>query len=397
MKPFSLVLIWLCCPALALASFQLPKGQDCATVPFRLIDNRAVYDVMVEGKGPYRFIFDTGANSILNVNLARDLGLTLEAMGATGGAGAQTQQTWRAQVKHVSFGAVTGTDARFLALDLDPIAKAIGFDRLDGLMGREVMAQFLVRYEYDASQLTLCESDRAPAQFRAGTAVPFDFGPFDMPTIKAEVDGHSGDFIIDTGDRSSLTLFGPFVDRHGLRSAYPRIVRTVTGQGVGGPIPADVVKARTLSFAGFALLGITMRMPTLKTGGFATDALAGSIGTGVMRRFNATYDSQARRIYLQPNSFFAKPNRYDRSGLWLTGGLSDGFVVSAVSADGPAARAGLREGEVIVAIDGVPAAALSLIEIRDRFMDMPAATQVSLDVMADGATRHVLLTLADQI
>ena len=50
---------------------------------------------------------------------------------------------------------------------------------------------------------------------------------------------------------------------------------------------------------------------------------------------------------------------FDRSGMWIERSAS-GFEVVDVIKDGPAAKAGLAPGNVIVAIDGKPWSALGL-------------------------------------
>src|SRR5205085_655898 len=56
------------------------------TIPFDLIDNRIVIDVRLDGKGPYRFIFDSGAVSVVSMELAREIGLKVEGL-TRGGTG----------------------------------------------------------------------------------------------------------------------------------------------------------------------------------------------------------------------------------------------------------------------------------------------------------------------
>lgn len=367
------------------ASFTLPEGRVCADVPFDLQDNRAVFEMLVEGKGPYRFIFDTGANSILDAALARELGVALDDIGQTGGAGAGTQATWRTRLKHVAFGGVTGKDADFMALDLSEIRKAIGFSRLDGLMGREILAAFLVRYDYGARTIAICDSGNAPAEMRSGHKVAIDIGEWAMPELNATLDGRPGRFVIDTGDRSALTLFGPYASANKLRDAYRPRVRTITGRGVGGPIPADVVRAGTFAFGGLSVQGVTTRMPLLTSGAFASDRLAGSIGNGIMRQWNVAFDYSGKAMYLTPNSAQGAAARSDRSGMWLVG-HDAGFEVLSVVDDGPAAQSGLSEGDLVTHVDGQPALSLSLIAVRDRLMDAAAGTRVEFTIRRKNET-----------
>jgi hypothetical protein len=383
-RAFAIALFVLLSWRPATAAFHLPEGRPCADVPFRLIDNRAVFDVTIAGQGPFHFVFDTGANSILDRDLARALNLPLDDAGQTGGAGAEAQPVWRLRVPSLAFGGVKGHDAHFLSLDLSEIRRAIGFERLDGLMGREVLDAFLVRYDYDRSALSICDPKAAPPEMRAGTPVPFAWTSWEVPIVRAELDGIAGDFMIDTGDRSSLTAFRGFTNQNGLRTRYAPRVRTVTGQGVGGPIPADVVRAGALRFGGFQMSGVTLRLPLLETGGFATDELAGSIGSGVMRRYNATYDYGARRIYLEPNSYFSRPDRYDRSGLWLVA-HPQGYLAASVADGGPAAQAGLKAGDVLTHTDGAAAKGQSLIAFRDFLMDAAPGRRVNIRFSRVGA------------
>jgi predicted aspartyl protease len=376
----------------------LPDGEVCTDAPFTLVDNRAFADVIVNGKGPYKFVFDTGASNVLNAELAKELALPEVAPRTqTGGAGAGTQETGLVKVASAQLGGVTVSDAEFLVLSLEEIRKTIGFKRMDGLMGREVMAALLVRYDFDLSVLTFCDPERAPAFMRAGTAMSYTTEPFNIPVIEAEVDGRAAKLMIDTGDRSSLTLFTPFAAKHGLRNFYAPKVSAITGRGVGGPIPADVAKVRSLRFAGFDVPGVTMRMPTLTSGGFTSGAISGSIGTGVIRLFNVTFDHAGRRIFLAPNAHFARPDRYDRSGMWIVGS-SDGFEILSVVADSGADRAGIKIGDKITAVDGKSWSEFDLVALRDRLMDDPPGTTVRLQISGQyGGARGVEVVLRDLI
>jgi len=70
-----------------------------------------------------------------------------------------------------------------------------------------------------------------------------------------------------------------------------------------------------------------------------------------------------------------------------------GALVGDVSADGPAARSGLRRGDVVVALDGQPVADSHA--LRGRIADRKPGTTARLSVLRDGQTREVSVVLGE--
>src|SRR5262245_39644502 len=60
-------------------------------IPFTLSAGKIFLDIMVNGKGPYPFAMDTGSPpTVIDIGLARDLGLNVVHAGRIGGAGEGT-------------------------------------------------------------------------------------------------------------------------------------------------------------------------------------------------------------------------------------------------------------------------------------------------------------------
>lgn len=151
-----------------------------------------------------------------------------------------------------------------------------------------------------------------------------------------------------------------------------------------------------LTFGGFAVERVVTRMPVLKTGAFAMTEAAGSIGTGVLKRFHVTFDYAAKRMLLTPNDRYGEADPADRSGLWLS--LHDGgFEVMSVVEGSPAAEGGVRVGDVVTAVDGVPAAEIFLVEMRERLKTSAPGTVVRLTLKTAAGLREVRLKLRDLI
>jgi len=166
-----------------------------------------------------------------------------------------------------------------------------------------------------------------------------------------------------------------------------------TGWGIGGPIPAQVARIDTLCIRESCVAGVVTRFPTLTQGAFADSQDAGSIGTGVLKRYTVTFDYPGRRLFLEPRRIRGGGHDpWDGAGMWLVGG-DGGFEVTDVLAGGPADRAGIENGEVIVAVDGRDAAGLSLPELRRLLSDDRAGAVVRLRIRGEPEPRNVELTL----
>ena len=119
---------------------------------------------------------------------------------------------------------------------------------------------------------------------------------------------------------------------------------------------------------------------------------AGSVGAGVLKRFRTVFDYSQRRVFLAPGETFGATDPADRSGLWLV--LADGgFKVMSVVTGSPADQSGVRVDDVVTAVDGVAAAEISLINVRDRLKTAAPGTSVRLTI----GRRDVVIVLRDLI
>ena len=73
------------------------------------------------------------------------------------------------------------------------------------------------------------------------------------------------------------------------------------------------------------------------------------------------------------------------------------FASVDVIADGPAAEAGVKQGDIILAIDGVDTGKLVLPDIRERIRREDPGKKVTLLLDSDGRERAVTITLRDLV
>lgn len=291
------------------AGYRIAGGKDAAVVPFELFDNRQLVRVRINGRGPFTFVVDTGGRNLITPEAAEQLELELSDEFKTGGAGEQTVKAWRTRVGKIEAGEIFATDQSFIVLSLSDIKNAIGFKEFDGLLGAELFESLTARIDFERNEFTFTR----PEKFEyagGGDVIPLEFSG-SIPQIEGEIDGARGKIAVDTGDRSSLTLYVPFYESEKIREKYPDRTRAVTGWGVGGAIPAEMIRLKKLKIGETSVTDVVTRLPLVKSGAFArTDKIAG-IGSGLLRRFNVIFDYRRKRIILEKNKNFRYEEKFE--------------------------------------------------------------------------------------
>jgi predicted aspartyl protease len=360
-----------------LAAMAAVPASNSATVPFTLFDNRMLVQVSLDNKGPFTMIVDTGSGEVVvTPSVARSLGLSSRRAGFASGAGSASAAFSVTRVPAVTIGSLRFGDTPAEVLDLSQIRHAFGFPRLDGIIGYSILHRFRVGIDMDDQRMTLAAS--SPAVPKTAASVPFTVGD-GLIHVPAAVNGVDGSFIIDTGDRSSLTLFRHFAQANNFYRDAP-VRNVVTGIGIGGPIYSDVMRT-TVSLFGTTISGVVTRASRDRGGAFAVGTDDASVGQGLLKRFNIVYDYPDRTIFAWPSRFFHNADRYvplafDHGVLRAGQPGSDPTILptpsprlprhavfgarvaqsagvvraSFVVAGSPAAQAGLLAGDVIRAI-----------------------------------------------
>ena len=225
--------------------------------------------------------------------------------------------------------------------------------------------------------------------------VSFD-RPRQIPVVGGELDEIRGKFGVDTGARSSLLLYTPFVDQNRLREKYSAHLEGVTGWGIGGPVRSLLARAEELRIGNVVVRDLVVRLSTQKQGLTTSSAMAGLIGPDVLSQFDVTFDYSRNRIIFEKNSQYGRRDSYDRAGLWM-GQSGEHFVAIDVIAGGPAAAAGVQRGDTILAIDDADTANLVLPDVREKIRREPVGKKMTLLLDSAGKRRSVVFTLRDLV
>jgi membrane-associated protease RseP (regulator of RpoE activity) len=315
--------------------------------------------------------------------VAERLGLKLEGEVIAGGAGPGRQTGHFVRNSRWSLVGLEGfSQPVSMALPLPELSAAMGRP-LDGIIGGEFIKQFVVEVDYQA--LTIRLHDPATFIYRgAGETIPIDFVNVTHPVVTATVTPVGGEpverkFIVDIGAGQALTLHSPFVEERQLLGPGSTTFRALGGAGAGGRTVGRFGRVESLRIGSFTLTRPITMFSQDKAGAFANPALAGNLGAQIMTRFRTYFDYSRKRLILEPSLTYR--DSFDRafSGVALRAAGSDyrTFRVLDVLEDSAASEAGLKEGDVIVAIDDRPAERLTISIIQELF-EKPVSYAVTL-------------------
>ena len=360
-------------PPVVKAEIALPPGRASVEAPFEALSGHLFVNVILDGRGPFRMLFDAGGGNVL----------TAQAAAAIVGPDRAVPKTL--MIASTMINGVELGGQRYVVADIDPFLRRVeGLDGIAGVLGLEWFVRMPIRIDYARSRITFYD----PAQFKAGSGTKVAVAKRGrLPQVNGSIDGIEGMFEIDTGSRGSLTLTPAFVAKSDLlKKLAPKNV-AITGSGVAGPVRASLARAKSLKLGTVEVPNPIVALPQVE-GESAKSDVAGNVGFALMRQFAVTYDLANDALYFERYLNFGSPDIADRGGMWLERG-DDGFKVVDVVTGGPAATAGLKAGDVIVEVNGYPSAQLMLPAVREVLRAPPGA-RVKLK-KADGNEVTVVL------
>jgi len=382
-------------PACATAQMHIQAQASLATattVPFTVSGRHIFVKATVDGK-PFAFVFDTAGAASLTPAARETLKLPAIARAQITGVGNAPVPLDIVKPKRASIGDATVDDAYFLVLP-----SSLGFASpypevpFGGILGREFFQTLVLTIDYTKSTLTLTN----PSVFHSdpsaqALAMTMREGMF--PNVQATIDGATGSFDLDAGSSEGVMLTQTFAKDNAIVSKMPKTLVVEAGHGVGGAIGGTAGRIDAFELGNASFANVVAVVTDANGGAFASPGLAGNIGYEILRRFSVTIDAPGRTAYFLRNYAYGEPFAFTRSGLFLNRD-SGKAVVSRVVENSPASAAGIKPGDVLVSINGRPAASLTADQIHDVSLQ-PAGTVVRARVERDGKSVAVEMTLRD--
>ena len=393
----SFLLLILCIPSYGLSQgFGLPNGKKFEKVNFKLINNLIIIPIEVNG-AKLSFILDSGVSKPILFNVSDQDSIQLRNVSEITIRGLGDGDPIKALSSKDNFFKLEEirnfNQLLYVVLDKDMnFSPTLGIP-IHGIIGYDLFRDFVVEINYGSEYIKFHD----PEFYKEKENKKSQKLPLFIRRNKAYIEGNIGlntakdvpvKLLIDTGSSDAVWLFKD--EEKGL-GIPEQNYQDFLGQGLNGSIYGKRTKVNRINLGEFALKDAKAAFPDMET--FSSSVVIGnrngSIGGAILKRFNIIFNYPAKEITLKKNSHFNVPFQYNMCGLQLqhngvryiadriadrTGvvfnnkrkfgdvqilmqnqtrlSLVPEIIVSGIRADSPAEEAGLKEGDIILAVNG---------------------------------------------
>ncbi|MEO6167026.1 MAG: aspartyl protease family protein [Chitinophagales bacterium] len=402
--PCCLLLIMLGINGFAEPYFHFSRNQKRVSIAYKFYRNLIVVPVMLNGKGPFNFVLDTGVGvftitdpamkDVLKLQPGRKI--IIRGLGEKEGVNAHMASGISVSMPGIESLPMTG-----VIFEEDPffLSTYLGV-KITGIIGYEFFSSFVVKINYGEKVLTMYDFNHFKPR-RQYESLPIEIRS-NKPFVKATCSlvNHSDipiDLLLDTGAGFPLSLQS-YSDS---RLAIPeRHLDTQLGLGLNGIIHGSLARTHELKIGNYSFQQVVTSFPDYDNWESKAESgkRHGSIGNFLLKRFSVILDYGNLKLYLKPNARFKDPFEYDRVGLEVVGGGDDynRFIVFQVKPNSPAAEAGIQPDDELVEINFLPVKNMELGHI-DRLLSDPKAKSVMIKIIRGEEFRYILLRMHDLI
>lgn len=353
--------------------FHLPRKQQKQSITFRNIKNLIVIPVMVNGKGPYNFVLDTGVGPMIitEPSIIDSLNFSKLRKIVISGLGVETVEAFVSQNIHVQIGRARADymPTAILKEDFFNLSGHLGI-KIYGLIGYNFFNSFIVDVKYSQNRVVFSVFD-AKVKYK-GNKMPIDIEnqkPYLTTEIEIpEIGAVSARLLMDTGASHALSM--EMLNGQAFPLPEKRIKANL-GMSLSGQIKGYVGRINRITLGKHEFNEVVSGFPDFDAISKKIDLKFrnGNLGGELLRKFDVQFNYREKFIYLKPNSFSKVPFEHDMLGMvvYLDQNEFKRVIIGEIDEDSPAERAGLCPNDEILGVNFKSIEFYSLNELTEMF------------------------------
>lgn len=387
--------------------FVMDAGKEKVQIPVEVINNLVVVPVVLNGQVPLKFVLDTGVRTtILTQKTYADI-LELDftrRYTISGAGGEKLVDAFITNNVSLEIPGVNGTGHAMLVLENDylEMRNYLGAD-VQGILGYELFSRFTIELDYERKHITIWKPEHFKPK-RSFQSLPIaiqDTKPYVNVTVEQKAnDPITVKLLMDTGASHGLILDPESSDEIFVPE---KNINSIIGRGLGGVITGKIGRIHSLCMGKYELEEVLANFPDPNS---YTDTLLfknlvkrnGSLGGEIMSRYRLIFDYPRERVYFKKNASFKRGFNYNMSGLTVKakGARLRTYEITDIREDSPGSNSGLMKGDLLLTINGLPAAALDLNAINGFFNSKPGK-RITLEILRGDERMEKEFKLEDPI
>jgi hypothetical protein len=382
--------------------FALSNNKKQVKLHFKMVRDLIVIPVLINEKGPFNFILDSGVGLMIitdpslvdSINLISKRTLKLYGSGNADSFEAYVTSVLDIEIPGgISSSAVS---AAILKEDHFGLSNYVGMP-IHGLLGYEFFSKLAVKINFLDSTLIAARSGKFKP-YKRGIQLPISIEER-KPYIKTNIilpDGCPAEnkFIIDLGAGHPLSL--EYTQQH--KAPLQKLTVANLGIGLTGPINGYISRIDEINIGKYKFTNVITSFPDSNIHANLITPRDGNIGIGILKKFSLIIDYQNKVVYAKPNYKFKEPFEHDMSGIeyYASGSDYKRILISRVEPGSAADEAGITANDEITAINLKSVSKMSIVDIDNLFKSRDSRN-VLVEICRDKKFETVVLTLKRRI
>ena len=273
--------------------FHFPNGVDSLVIPMNMAGGHVSLDVSVNGKGPYRFLLDSGAGTtFISEELGRELGLESQGEFPVVGGGGYNGMGLAA-IDSLNIGQLSLYLERISLIDLSVLTSG-GNKEPQGIVGYDFFARFPLRFDFAGEKMIVYKPEHDPFP-DSGLTEGLEI--YNQAIIlEAAINGEPIRLMLDLGASVEIIIRSNARLYKGFWEGKTDEMETFSLTGVGGQHEVYLARIDSLTFAGQMERNATALLSPDYQSIPLPDYIEGILGIGILSDYEIFLDYATGRV-----------------------------------------------------------------------------------------------------